>query len=299
MIFNVAACSRKISFCAIGVAYSILISTGTTAQQFQEDEGWLADAKKFSIVGVSVGMSEAEISKSLSPDFKTPTRQQIQNELIGPDHKYSAVPPVSPLISFNSGSKDCLWAISPLAELRKCIEFKSMLYKSANSKTPHKAMSLTLNQYFEYPIELEMFKNRLMETYGQPNVIIGYGGAIGSKNGTTVPKQNHWVDGSPIDQIPFGKDLIFGPDFVLIWSSELKNIQQVDRLKLLDPNISPADLGIKKPILRVFGKMEGNAVHGMEVIVYDPALTKVYTDEDLKSKIHQPDIHDADQIKLQ
>jgi hypothetical protein len=201
------------------------------------------------------------------------------------------------LISLNSGSESCLWAISSLAELQKCLEFKSTLYKPLNSKTPDSAISITLNQYFEYPIELEIFKSRLVKTYGQPNVSINSGISVDPKSGMKAPVQNYWADEKKINQIPFGKDPIFGPTFVLIWSSELNNVQPSDRIKLLDPKIMPSDIGVTKPVLRVFGKTEGNAVRGMEVNVYDPIMTKI-VDYELNLQSHQPSLSDGDQIKL-
>ncbi len=254
-------------------------SSSSFSQTPEDKVSRIVDVKRFSIVGVSLGMSETDIEAAIFSEFKPPKQEVI------PDDKLSLV--------ITYGSEKCGWAIA-FGQATPCIRFSSFLYKLDQTEVSHKAAIISLEQYFENPIQIETFRSQILKSYGQPNVQIDNRTDLGQKK-DSLKGINQWSDGKAISPVPFA------PRVIWIWSDELNKIEQNDRAKLLDGIPYPGEVGITKPILRLFVNSKGGLIYGMKIFAIDPASLKLvnavrHKSETEKSKLKN--LQDGEQIKL-
>jgi hypothetical protein len=211
-------------------------------------------AADFTILGTRIGMNDSIILKSLPPDLK----DSAIRDLVGALGEVSV-----PMVRITAGEDDCGW------ERKKdyavpCTTYRAFLLQKGNY---FQAASITLDQYFERPIDSAAMEKILIEAYGDPAVqiskpLVGWNPQKSTLEETSKPSL--WSDGKPITVPPFTRPL-------WIWSPELSIVVEKDRAKLLVSNPNPGSVGLSVPLLRaIMNTDDEGLVRGLRLVLHDP-----------------------------
>jgi hypothetical protein len=213
------------------------------------------EATDFSIVGTQLGMTDAEILKSLPLDLKN----SASRNLIGALGEFPAL-----IVNVTAGAKECGWG-RKREYPTPCIAYRALLFQNPPF---FRATSVTLDQFFERPVDIATMENRLVKAYGEPSIriakpIISFNPKTGAIEEQS--KSNLWLDGKPISIRPFS------PLPMWIWSSDLLAVSENDRQKLLENIPNPGRIGLATPMLRAYINVDDNGlVRGLSLILHEP-----------------------------
>jgi hypothetical protein len=144
--------------------FSMIVSTTALSRTVLTTFAYLiamsaAHSTEFSVRGVRLGMSIANVTTALSADLAASARleQKIISDVIIGD--------LEELMTVSAGSH-CGWTEYDRNEA--CVNFSALAADGGMPLKDDGVLLIRLLQFFAYPISLEAFERRIIEEYGQP-----------------------------------------------------------------------------------------------------------------------------------
>lgn len=203
-------------------------------------------ASDFSVKGVRLGMTTNEALAALVSDFQNSARKNKIEVVEGI---------IDERISAGAGECRSYYAVQNSSP---CAEFSSILHKDGAATQEHRTLSVRFGQTFAAPIRLSVFEERILATYGAPQI--------------RIPSTEVYLSGDVGEPTPEKSDK--EGHGAWLWSDQPPKISREVLKFLLSDFPIPGDIGFTAPVLRIVYQVKSGLVFGISVHLFDPARSK-------------------------
>jgi hypothetical protein len=244
---------RVFAALALSVVVSGGGSTKTLSQTPPNVAQWNDAAKRFTTVGIRLGMSPEDVRSSLFPELS-------KTLYSGGATLYDNFEKV-----FVAGDSNCSYLDISIKN-DPCTYAIIWHYKHFDAKSTWEVFRYNYMQRFGMPIAFNDFAEEIRNTYGAPALVLKP--TTSSKN--NLPRnspmvENKWVDGKVLNVVISNETWIY--------SEELLNLKERDRQLLLEGSID--QLNIQLPLLILDISSQNSLVFGMRIFVHDPVRSRL------------------------